>query len=219
MTRIAAPQLPELSPAAQSLADAVGRCVREAEDLSGWSFADEALAGAVSRLEVRACRFDRCRFSGCRFDRAGFTDVVFCGCDFSNADLSRCSLLRCRFEDCKGIGLSLVRAVLRSVTFERCRLDYANFSDAALHGVRMRQTALGESVWLSAKLDGAAWKGCRLDGANLSGTSLRGMDLTTDSLEGLLLGGEELRGATVTPYQAAGFARLLGLEVKWESRE
>jgi len=101
----------------------------------------------------------------------------------------------------------------------RCRLDYANFSEASLHGVRMEQAALGESVWLSAKLDGAAWDSCRLDGANLSGTLLRGMDLTTDSLEGLLLGGEELRGAVVTPYQAAGFARLLGLTVKWEKRE
>lgn len=64
---------------------------------------------------------------------------------------------------------------------------------------------------------GTGWPGW--DGANLSGTLLRGMDLTTDSLEGLLLGGEELRGAVVTPYQAAGFARLLGLTVKWEKGE
>lgn len=109
MTRIAAPQLPDLS-SAQPLEDAVERCVREVEDLTACAFADETLTGTVSRIEVRACRFDRCRFSGCRFDRAGFTDVVFCGCDFSNADLSRCSLLRCRFEDCKGVGLLLVRA-------------------------------------------------------------------------------------------------------------
>lgn len=91
MTRIAAPQLPIWS-SAQPLEDAVERCVREVEDLTACAFADETLTGTVSRIEVRACRFDRCRFSGCRFDRAGFTDVVFCGCDFSNADLSRCSL-------------------------------------------------------------------------------------------------------------------------------
>ncbi|MEG2204944.1 MAG: hypothetical protein RRY21_07270, partial [Oscillospiraceae bacterium] len=54
----------------------------------------------------------------------------------------------------------------------------------------------------------------KLTGASLFQTPLKGLDLTDCVLDGITVAGSELRGATVTLFQAADLARLLGLIVK-----
>jgi len=49
----------------------------------------------------------------------------------------------------------------------------------------------------------------KLDGADLRGSKVDGLQIAVDNL----------RGAIVEPFQAAYFATLLGLEVRWTNSE
>ncbi len=72
-------------------------------------------------------------------------------------------------------------------------------------------------AWLTqCRHRGLELESCDLSQANLLHTPLKGLDLTSCRLDEVSLAAEDLAGSTMNIYQAAQFARLLGIRVRTE---
>ena len=167
-------------------------------------------------LTLSCCILENCRLTGAGLRRAAFTDCLFRRCDLSGAQWYDGSLLRCRWEGVKALGCNLSGAGIRDFACDGCRLDGLRLDGAGLESVRLAGSSL-----TGANLTGLRWNRLLLEevdlsGASVTGTSLRGLDLRRCRIDGLTAGEtlRELRGAIVDPIQAAGLARLLGLDIR-----
>lgn len=213
--RLMPPDLPKTLTDATELTCAMLASLDADEDLEALR-----LTGAVigplpfRRVTFRGCEFVRCTFALTEETQTDFLDCALDRCDLAGAQLHRASMQRVTLHTCRGVGLYLTDAYLRSVTMADCQFSYANFGGAKLHTVRMERCDLSHASFGESKLEQLVWDACKLQQAELFGTRLDGMDLRTNEIGGIVLGdGQELKGSMVTPLQAVGLARLLGVTV------
>ncbi|MCQ5129533.1 pentapeptide repeat-containing protein [Butyricicoccus faecihominis] len=167
-------------------------------------------------LRLRGVLFENCRLSGCCWQRADCVDVVFRHCDLSNSDWRDGYFERTAFESCKAVGAAFPETGWRDAIWQGSAMGYASFDRASL-----RETAFADCDLSSAILADCAWKrlafaNCRMENVSFLHTALGGLDLTSCNIGGLTVSESsvELRGAIVSPEQAVGLAKRLGVVVK-----
>ena len=128
-----------------------------------------------------------------------YESVVFLDCDFTDADLGSHRLVDCTFERCNlsgttwrgcslnhvvfrsskllGADLTGLRKTFLSVTFEDCKLDYADFGGLPLAKTRFTRSSLIDAGFVGTDLSNAVFEACDVSGASFRNTNLSGADL------------------------------------------
>lgn len=162
--------------------------------------------------------FRSCEFDHVDFRDSTFRDVQFENCRFIGCVLDKGWLNRVDFSGCSALGLSLVQARLAGVFARDSDFSYANFSEASVDQLSLRDCRLVEAAMQRAKLKRVDFDGCDLTRLDVFGTSLSGIDLSTSTFQAPVLTSDyrELRGAIVAPEQAVDLVGLLGVRVRDE---
>lgn len=169
---------------------------------------------AAAHVSFEGVIFRNVEFNAVVLDRLELTDVRFENCDLSNADFSGAIIHRTEFVNCKLVGLNLGDATLQNVLMEGCNGRFALMGYAELKRVVLKECIFENSNFQNSRFEKVQFKGCNFRLSRMSGASLSGMDLSNSDVEGLGIQLEDLRGAIVSPLQAVGFSKLLGLVVK-----
>lgn len=158
--------------------------------------------------------FRKTDFRGFRAPASELLDVVFEGCDLSNADFSRSSLHRCEFRGTKLTGAIFSESMLRDVKFSDCGGRYSSFNFSKLRQVVFEGCELESADFVDCSMKGVAFGRNRLDDISFLDTSLDGIDLTKAEFSRITVTPSKLPGCKVTREQAIGFARTFGLVVE-----
>jgi uncharacterized protein YjbI with pentapeptide repeats len=177
--------------------------------LSGIAFGN-AQNGRFSQVQLK-----NARLGAVSWRRAHFEDAIFDGSDFAGADNSEIFLSRVQFLDCRALGLQAAESNWRDVTMQGGNWSLAQFRYAKFERVRFENLNLREADFQNADLRGAIFQDCDLRGAQFSFARLQNADFRTSQTEDMSIDAGALRGLIVSPLQAAQFASVLGLQVRW----
>jgi hypothetical protein len=159
-----------------------------------------------------------CALTGADLRRSRFNEVWISATRFTGGALAETDWLDCALVACSLAGVEAFGAVLRRVTFRRCKLDSVNLRSARLHDVVFEDCVLREVDFGEAVLDGASFPGTRLERVRLGRATLKQADLRGASALDLADGHDALRGALITSAQlldlAPALALSLGITVK-----
>lgn len=100
-----------------------------------------------------------------------------------------------------------------SVFFERCQMDYCNFTGAKATKITMDNCSMRENAFIRFKWKEWQLEKCDVCRWEVADTSLKGLDMTGCTLSGWMTDLFALRGLKVTKEQAVIFAGLLGLDI------
>ena len=102
-----------------------------------------------------------------------------------------------------------------STEMRNCNLRYANLGESQFDKWKVANCDLTDCFLNSCHLKEIVFRENRLVRTSFFKTPLRGLDFTSCDLEDVQVSedGKELAGAKVDIYQAAEFAKLLGLKV------
>ncbi len=169
----------------------------------------------MSGLGFYQVSFENCRFLGCCLEKAAFRMVRFKNCDLSNTDFGWGYLAVCLWEDVKAVGVKLQKVSFLRVRMKNCNLHYGNLGESKLEKWKAEACDFTEGFFVSCQLKETLLQGNRFIRTSFFQTPLRGVDFTSCELEAVQVSedGKELAGAVVDVYQAAEFAKLLGLNV------
>ncbi|MFO0746687.1 MAG: pentapeptide repeat-containing protein [Myxococcota bacterium] len=145
--------------------------------------ARDAAALARGPAEYEATTFRDCDLTGADLGKKRFVDCVFEASNLSTVEWRGAALHGVRFRECKLLGADLtrVRTTFLALTFEACKLDYANFGGLELVKTLFDHCSLVDASFVGTNLSGAVFSDCDVSGAlfrqtNLSGADLRGAD-------------------------------------------
>lgn len=200
------PMNPRLLPITEALSDddSFTDCRMEHGVLKG-----SALRVALTRAVLRDMKFETA------FPSLELEDVLFEGCDLSNAVFSDAILVRAAFRNCRMTGADFSGASLKDVLFENCVLKYANFSYAKFNRAAFCECSATEAEFGETALLKTRFLRTDLRSAQLSGTPLKGIDLTSCRIDGMGARPDDLRGAILSPEQAITAAKILGVEIRF----
>ena len=170
-----------------------GACAPALPALKAGSFAENMAEEGASALRferevlppLRSGAFSGCLFAKCRIfghhRLANFEDVLFSGCDLSNAVFYGCGFSRVRFEGCKLLGLRMEESLLsdlvlsecmaRDLSFSDCRLRRAEAADCDLSGAGFYRVGLKEIGLQRVSLSGAEFFQTPLEGVTSPGAT------------------------------------------------
>lgn len=168
----------------------------------------------TNRLIIEQVIFKNVVFEQVSFSHIELTDVRFINYDLSNADFTEAIIHRVTFEGCKMLGIILADTTLGNVLFQACQGHLSSFGFANMTHVYFDACFLEQSDFYECTFKQVQFEQCRLNDTNFAGTSLKGIDLSTSVFEHLQITLNELAGCTVTPDQALGFAKALGIVIK-----
>lgn len=190
----------------------------EERDIENVRIRGVILSGAdLEQVGFYRVLFENCRFLGCSFGHGAFREARFANCDLSNCDFGWAYFKNCEMADVKAMGMKAQNANFMGMSMERCNLSYANLGDARFENWMAAGCDFSESFLTACVLKQVTFRENRLARTSFFGTPLRGMDFTSCQMEEVLVSedGAELAGAKVDVYQAAEFAKLFGLLVKY----
>lgn len=168
----------------------------------------------TDKLYVEKMHFINVSFENQMLRNVEFTDVIFEKCDLSNVDFSDSIIHRVEFIDCKIIGGNLSGSALRNVLFDRCLANYVAFGFSNCKQTRFNNSSLINADFYESKFNNVEFEQCNINKSNFAGTKLKGIDLSSCSFENLVITFEILEGCIVSPEQAIGFSKALGLIIK-----
>jgi len=179
--------------------------------VKGQTFEGESFGG----LYIRDTVFSDCRLLGCDVTRSSFIRVAFERCDLSNSDLSDSYFDGCRISDSKLVGTNLGSGTAKRLSVTNSNMSYTNWTGSKLLNLTAQDCDFQRAVFSECTLKSTTLKHDRFIGVDFFKTALKGVDLSACEIENLLVSDDhsELRGAIVNAFQAADFARLLGLIV------
>ena len=166
----------------------------------------------LDEIEARAARLGAVNWEG-----AIWSDCRFTTCDLSALQAARLSVTRAEFDGCRARALSCGQSDWCDVVFRNCNLSGANFRHARWKRARFEGCDLSGSDWNGADARGLVFENCDLRGADFNFCQLQGADWRSCQTEGVSVNAPSLRGLIVEPMQAAQLARVLGLDVRWNS--
>ncbi|MDP4170799.1 MAG: pentapeptide repeat-containing protein, partial [Bacillota bacterium] len=100
--------------------------------------------------------------------------------------------------------------------FQECNANLSTYGYADMKQVAFHDCSLRGTDFYETKLNKVSFHNTDLNEANFEGAPLNGIDLSTCTFDELNVSHDLLKGCTVSPEQAIGFARLLGLVIKDE---
>ena len=137
-------------------------------------------------LAATGIAFYDCVFDGCTVPEAKWTGCRFVGCRFSGCDLgltgfADSSFRETVFEDCRLTGVDWTRVwrdpgLPPEFDFERCILDFGDFSHLDLSSRKLHRCNLHEATFVRSDLREADCRGSDFSRARFSGCDLRGAD-------------------------------------------
>lgn len=131
--------------------------------------------------DYERCTFINCDFTQCDFLGVAFTDCVFISCNFNDAKINYVSLRDAVFTDCNfsSVNFSMVDALLFSVEFKDCILDYAKFYTLKIKGTTFSNCSLTAVDFMSTDLTGVIFDNCNLHKAVFVDAIANKADFTT----------------------------------------
>lgn len=165
------------------------------------------------------CRLEQINFSSTELDDFELNDVELCECDLANAVWRKVMIYRTEIQACRAVGLNMNEAYIKDVVFHDTNLMLAQFRFAEFKSVRFENCNLKGADFQNADLRGVVFENCDLSEAEISFANLKNTDVRGCEIKKIRANGESLKGLIVEPFQAAYFAGLLGLQVKWTGKE
>jgi uncharacterized protein YjbI with pentapeptide repeats len=187
--------------------------INDDDSYSGCLFEHCRFSGKARRLNINFSVLRGVRFEGV-LPAAQLDDVLFDGCDFSNADFSDTMLLRVEFKNCRMTGVNFSGAVLKDIKLEDCSAKYANFHFSRFERVVFSSCNCSDADFGEAAFNMVKFEQSILVQAQMSGTSLSGIDLTSCEIDGLGARPQDLRGVVLTSNQAVTAAKIIGAIIK-----
>lgn len=167
------------------------------------------------RVVFARCSFERVVFAQSEFPEVDLSDFTGKNCDFANAGWRKAILHRVELDSCRLVGLGANEAHIGSTLFRDCNASLAQFRFSNFKAVRFENCNLYRADFQEADLRGVIFQNCDLREAQMSFAKLDETDFRGSDVVGLQVNVENLKGAIVEPFQAAYFAGLMGLNVKW----
>ena len=169
----------------------------------------------MSGLGFYQVSFENCRFLGCCLEKTAFRAVRFQNCDLSNSDVSWSYWSDCLWEEVKAVGIKAQKASFLRTKMKHSNLRYGNLGESKLEKWQAERCDFTESFLTACQCKELVLRENRFVRTSFFQTPLRGIDFTSCELEEVFVSedGTELAGAIVDVYQAAEFAKLLGLKV------
>ena len=109
--------------------------------------------------EVNLMEFECCTFNHCDFSQCNFIGVVF---------------IDCTFNDCLFSGARVNHVALRSVFFNRCKIEDVNFAmcDKLIFEVHFKECVLDFSKFYTLKIKGTTFVDCSLIAVDFMSSNL-----------------------------------------------
>jgi fluoroquinolone resistance protein len=153
-----------------------------------------------SKQSLEGQIFTFCSFNSCNFSESILRNVKFCSCTFVNCNLSLPKLDGCRFQDtqfieCKVVGAEFFKCekTFFSVSFNKCLLQYCNFSDlnmkkTSFKGSHLKEnhftnTLLNDVDFTDVDLSGTIFHNCDLCKADFSSATRYDIDPQTNKIK------------------------------------
>lgn len=191
---------------------------REQEtDICRKSMKDTVFSGESFRgMGFLETEFENCRFLECDFEKTSFINVRFQNCDLSNCRFGDGYFKQCELISCKGTGANFTMGTFLHLTISDTTFSYANFNGSKISAAEILDTDMSHANLSECKLEKTKLSKVKFIGTGFFKTSLRGVDFTESDLEAPEISDTcaELRGATITIFQAAEIARLMGINIK-----
>lgn len=174
----------------------------------------DATHGRFARL-----RLENARLSAVSWRRAQFEDSFFETCDLAGADARENFMSRVVVNGCRAVGLLATECNWWDVVCREGNWSLSQFRYGKFERVRFENLDLHEADFQNADLRGVVFRDCDLRGAQFSFARLQGADFRTCQTEDIRIEAGALKGLIVSPLQAAQFAGILGLEVRWNDED
>jgi len=165
------------------------------------------------------CRLSQVNFSSTDLDDFELNDAVLRECDLANAAWRKAMIYRTEIQACRAVGWNASEAYIKDTIFRDTNLMLAQFRFAEFKAVRFENCNLKGADFQNADLRGVVFEQCDLSEAELSFANLKNADVRGCEIKKVRANGENLKGLIVEPFQAAYFAGLLGLQVKWTDKK
>ncbi len=209
------PKAPQIS------SDALEPCELSEIELraeADWShLAATGLASGVAK----DARFDEIEWHSARlgavnWERSVWRDCRFVSCDLAGALANKIAVTRTEFSDCRLRGISAPESDWSDISLRDCSLAGAQLRFSRWKRVRFQDCDLSGSDWSNADARGVVFYNCDLRGASFNFAQLQGADWRGCQTENLHINAKALPGLICEPLQAAQFAKVLGLDVRWD---
>jgi uncharacterized protein YjbI with pentapeptide repeats len=169
----------------------------------------------ASHVSMSQMHFERASLGLTQCPSIDGSDLIFAGCDLANAAWRKATIYRAEISGSRLTGFKANEAHLKDVVFSDSNVSLAQFRFAHFKAVRFENCILRGADFTESDLRGVIFKDCDLREAEFSFAKLENTNFCGSKLDGLRVRPEDLRGAIVEPFQAAYFAGLLGLNVRW----
>ena len=165
---------------------------------------------------IKNSTIENCRFINSDFSDCTFINVIVKGCDLSNCNFNNTYFKNCSIISSKLVGACFRNAVQLETAYDNCNAELTDYNGARFKNILISDCDFSSSLICSAELKNITLKNVKLVKATFFKTPLKDVNLTDCIIDGLVVSdnGAELRGATVDVYQAAMFAKLLGLNIE-----
>lgn len=173
----------------------------------------------LSAVSLRSFHFEDCSFSHCHFSGADLTGATFFSCRFESCDLSNALFQGARFrmpsfQDCKMLGLQWVHLTdFVAPRFERCRLDFSNFSSLKLKKSEFLSCSLREVDFTQADLSETCFKESELLGTQFLNTNLAKADFRQAFHYSINPLNNKIKGARFSLPEACSLLEGLGIVI------
>ena len=118
----------------------------------------------VNLKEFECCTFNCCDFSQCNFIGVIFIDCTFNDCFFSGAKINHVALRSVFFNRCKleDVNFSMCDKLIFEVHFNECVLDFSKFYTLKIKGTTFIDCSIVAVDFMSADLTNAVFDNCDL---------------------------------------------------------
>lgn len=180
----------------------------------------EVLENEIEPICISYVTMDTCYFKGISFQNitlkgVDFVDVIFDNCDISNVVFVERSIHRVKFKNCRLTGVSFIQCFLGNIQIIDCQANYINFASGKIRDMEIRNSSLVQSSFIELTTKNLSIQECDLTRSEMFKCEFPKLDLSTSTINELQVDIPSLKGVTVSMYQAAELATLLGLKVKY----
>ena len=172
--------------------------------------------GAAHDARFDEIEWHAARLSAVNWERASWRDCRFNSCDLAGAHAAKIAVTRVEFGDCRIRGIQAPESDWSDIVFRDCNLAGAQLRFSRWKRVCFQNCDLSNSDWSNADARGLVFQGCDLRGAHFNFCQLHGADWRGCQTDGVQINAKALQGLICEPLQAAQFAQVLGLDVRWD---
>lgn len=200
----------------QDLQQYIIEAVAEEKVLCQKHFSEEiVLVPDAAHFDADTLHFEKCRFVECCFDYSAFRHVKFSYCDFSNCHFEHSYFKQVIFNNCKGIGAVFTNSSFVQTSFWESNFDYAHLNTCKLEKCNLHRSSFSCASVAESKLKSVHLQNSTFDHTDFFKTPLKGLDFSDSVISNILISDDlsELKGTYMDLFQAAEFAKMLGIHI------